>query len=165
MTRDLVSIQCSTCEAEIRLGDRHCKSCGREITRDEIDALHRRWEASDPEAARRSDAAAHGRAALLIVAGLAFIEALVYGVIGESVRIFSFCMVISASMVALFFWGRRQSLAAMVVGLSVYLLVQGLAATFSVRTLTEGLLIKSLVVIVLIGGIGADLHRRELEKR
>jgi hypothetical protein len=162
--RDLVSIQCSICGEKIRLGDHHCTSCGREVTKDEIDALRRRLEASDPEAARRSDDVAYGRAALLVVAGLAFVEAMVYGLLGESVRTFAFCIAISGCMVALFFWGRRQPLVAMVVGAAVYLALQAIAALVSVETLTQGVVIKVLVVTVMIGGISAELRRRKLER-
>src|SRR6476620_2763108 len=95
----LVSIQCSTCEGQIRLGDERCPSCKRQVTRDEIDALRRRWEGSDPAAAQSGHAVANGRVSLLVVAGLSFIEALTYGVIGESLPVFAFCMGISAGMV------------------------------------------------------------------
>jgi hypothetical protein len=160
--RDLVSIQCSTCDTKIRLGEAHCTSCGREVTRDEIDALRRRWEATDPEAARRSDAVAYGRAALLVVAGLAFIEAMVYGLLGESVRTLAFGLAISGCMVALFFWGRRQPLASMVVGTTIYLVLQGIAVIVSEASLGQGILIKILIVVTLIGGIVAEI-RRNLE--
>jgi hypothetical protein len=149
---------------KIRLGDDHCTSCGREVTRDEIDALRRRWEASDPEAAQRSDAVAYGRAALLVVAGLAFIEAMIYGLLGESVRTFAFCLAISACMVTLFFWGRRRPLASMVVGAAVYVVLQVLAAIVSVEALAQGVAIKVLIVIVMTGGISAELRRRKLER-
>src|SRR5262245_53974039 len=91
----VVSILCSSCEAQIRLGDEHCPSCKRQVTRDEVDALRRRWEASDPEAARNSDAVAYGRLALVIVAGLSLIEGLVYGALGESLTVLVFCLGIS----------------------------------------------------------------------
>ena len=162
--QDLVSIQCSTCGAKIQLGDEHCRSCGRKVTRDEIGALRRRWEASDPEAARRGDAVAYGRSALLIVAGLAFVEAVVYGFIGESIPALASCMVVSGSMVALFFWGRRRPLAAMFGGLAVYVLLQVLAAIASVMTLAQGLLMKIVVLMTLSAGIGAELHHRKLTK-
>src|SRR3954464_13559133 len=124
----VVSIQCSTCEGQVHLGDDRCRSCQREITPDEIDVLRMRWHASDPEAARRSDAAAYGRLALVIVAGLSFIEALIYGVIGESVPAFAFGLAISATMIVLYRWGKRRPSAAMAVGLAVYGLLQILAA-------------------------------------
>jgi hypothetical protein len=160
----LVSIQCSTCAGQIRLGDEHCPSCKRQVTRDESDALRRRWEGSDPEAARRGDTAAYGRVALLIVAGLSFIQAITYGLIGESLPVFAFCTGISGGMIALFFWGKRRPLAAMVVGLAVYLLLAVLPAMVSVMTLVPGILIRVSVVLALSVGIGSELSLRKREK-
>jgi hypothetical protein len=162
--QDLVSIRCSTCGAKIKLGDESCTSCKRQVTKDERDALRRRWEGADPEAARHGLAVAYGRAALLVVAGLAFIEGLVYGVIGESMPTLAFGAAISAIMIALFFWGRRRPLTAMVAGLALYLLLQSLAAIVSLQTLAQGVLIKILVIVVLTGGIGAEHHHRKMEK-
>ena len=160
----VVSIQCSTCEGQIHLGDERCASCQRLATRGEVDALRRRWEASDPEAARRGDAVAYGRLALVIVAGLSFLEALVYGVIGESLPAFAFGVAISVAMIALYLWGKNRPLAAMVLGLAVYLLLQLLAAIASLSTLAQGILIKVLIVVALSGGIGAELSLRRYEK-
>jgi hypothetical protein len=161
--RELVSIQCSTCGAQIRLGEESCASCGRKISRDESDALRRRWEAADPEAARRSDVVAHGRAALLVVAALAFMDAIVYGVIGESVPTLAFDLVITASMIALFFVGARRPLGAMVAGLTVYLVLQVAVAMVSWSALAQGVFFKVLVVVALTTGIGAEAYRRKLE--
>jgi hypothetical protein len=162
--RDLVSIQCSACGAKIGLDDARCPSCAREVTRDERAALQRRWEASDPEAARRGDAVAYGRAALLVVGGLAFIEGIIYGIVGESLPAFAFCLAITACMIGLFFWGRTRPLAAMLMGSAVYLGLQVLAATVSAITLAQGILFKILMALALSGGIGAELHRRKLER-
>jgi len=162
--QELVSIDCSTCGNQVRLGDECCTSCKRQITSDEIAGLRRRWVASDPEAARRSDAVAYGRVSLVVVAGLSFIEALIYGVIGESLSVFVFCVTISATMTGLFLWGRHRPLAAMIAGLSLYVLLQGLAAIVSVWVLAQGILIKILVVTSFTAGISAELHLRKYEK-
>jgi hypothetical protein len=159
-----VSIQCSVCHGQIRLGDQLCPACGRTLTEDELDALRRRWEGSDPEAARLGNAVAYGRATLLAVAGLSFIEALIYGVIGESLPTLAFGGVISASMIALFFWGRRRPLPAMVVGVAVFLGLQVLATIVSVAALAQGFLLKIFVLGAFAGGIGAELNRRRQEK-
>jgi len=163
--QELVSINCSTCSSQIRLGHEQCPSCGREVTRDERDALRRRWEGTDPEAARLGDVVAYGRAALLVVAGLSLIEAFVYGALGESAPAFVFGVAISAIMVALFFFGRRRPLAAMVVGLAAYLGLQALAATVSMLSVFQGLLFKVLIIAALGSGIGAEVHRRRQEKK
>jgi hypothetical protein len=162
--QDLVSIHCSTCDTKIRIGDERCTSCKRKVTSDEIEALRRRWEASDPEARRRGDAVAYGRGALLVVAGLAFIEAMIYGLGLESMPTLAFDLVIGASMVGLFFGGRRRPFDAMVAGATLYLVVQGLAAIVSLETLFQGILTKILIVMTLTGGIGAELRRRKLER-
>jgi hypothetical protein len=162
--KDLVSIQCSTCRAKIRLGDSHCPSCMRKVTRDEIAALRRRWEAADPDAARRGDAVVRGRAALLVVGGLAVFQGFLYGVLAESVPTFAFGVVIGAIMVALFFWGARRPVTAMVAGLAVYLVLQALAAIGSVITLGQGITFKVVTFLALTAGISAELHRRKLEK-
>lgn len=160
----LVSIQCSTCAGQIRLGDERCPSCQRQVTRDESDALRRRWEGSDPDAARSGDAAAYGRAALLVVAGLSFIQALTYGLIGESVPAFASSMGLSGGMIALFFWGKRRPLAAMAMGLAVYLLLMVLGAIVSVTSLVPGILIRVSVLLTLTVGIGSELSLRKREK-
>jgi hypothetical protein len=162
--RDLVSIQCSACGAKIRLGDEHCPSCTRKVTRDELAALRQRWEAGDPAARRRGDAVAYGRAALLIVGGLTFVEGVIYGIIGESIPTFAFSVAITACMTALFFWGKARPLAAMITGGAVYLLLQGLAAMVSAATLVQGIRIRILIVVALAGGIGAEVRRRRLER-
>ena len=126
--------------------------------------MQRRWEASDPEAARRGNAVAYGRVALLLVGGVVFVQGIVYGLIGESLPIFAFCAAIGACMIALFFWGRARPLAALITGSAVYLGLQALAAVISPVTLVQGLLSKIVVVMALAGGIGAELHRRKLQR-
>lgn len=160
----VVSIDCSTCGNQIRVGDVSCTSCKRQVTDDEIAALRRRWEASDPEAARRSDAVAYGRLSLLLVAGLSFLEAIIYGLVGESLPVLVFGVTIAATMIGLFLWGRREPLLAMVTGLSMYVLMQGIAAVATVWALTQGILIKIFVIASFTAGISAELHFRKQER-
>jgi len=159
-----VSINCATCDNQIRLGDETCSACKRVVTSDEIAALRRRWEAADPEAARRSNDVAYGRASLLVVAGLLFIEALIYGVINESLKTFVFGSALSAMMIGLFFVGRRDPLAAMIAGLTVYVLLEVIAAIATIVSLAQGVLIKFLVIAALITGISAERQLRKHQK-
>jgi hypothetical protein len=161
--QELVSIHCSTCPGQIRLGDEICPSCKRTITRDELDALRRRWEGTDPEAAQLSNDVAYGRAALLVVAGLSLISGLVYSVIEESFRPLAFALTISAVMVGLFFWGRRRPLAAMVVGITAYLVLELVGALVSPESILRGILFKIFIIGTLGAGISAEVHRRKQE--
>jgi hypothetical protein len=159
-----VSIFCSTCPAQIRVGDAHCPSCHRPVTADETADLRRRWEASNPEAARNADQAAYGRYTLVIVAGLSAIEGLAYGVVGQSVPALLFCGLVTAVMVGLFLWSGRRPLAAMVIGTLLYVGLQA-AGGLSPWDLLRGLLFKLFVIIALVGGITSELRRQRQEQR
>jgi len=107
---------------------------------------------------------AYGRASLLVVAGLLFIEALIYGVINESLKTFVFGSALSAMMIGLFFVGRRDPLAAMIAGLTVYVLLEVIAAIATIVSLAQGVLIKFLVIAALITGISAERQLRKHQK-
>jgi hypothetical protein len=155
----VVSIVCSTCPGQIRLGDTRCPSCQRPVTSEETDALRRRWEASDPEAARNADSAAYGRYTLVIVAGLTVVEGLAYGVVGQSLSAAVFSGVVTAAMLGLFLWSARRPLPALVMGTSIYVGLQ-LVAVASPWDLFRGIIIKLFVTIALVGGLLAELRLR-----
>jgi hypothetical protein len=156
----VVSILCSSCDAMITLGDARCSGCQRVLTPLEKDTLRRRWEASDPDAARSSDTVAYGRLGLVVVAGLSLIDGMISLVLSQATAALILSVIITLVMLVLFWAAGRRPLTALFSGLAVYLLLQLLAALVAPWTLVQGILIKFLVIAALTGGIGAELYLR-----
>lgn len=159
----VVSIVCSTCRGAIRLGDVRCTGCGREVTDEEAQALRRRLEASDPEAARAADQVVYGRFALLMVAGFQLLSILIYGFIGESVAAVVLGLGLMGLFIGLFLWSGRRPMAALIIGITVYVMLQLGAFLVSPWTLAEGWLVKCLVLSALAAGIAAQASREARE--
>lgn len=155
-----VSIVCSSCRGEIRLGDKSCPSCRRQITKDEARALRARWEASDPEAARQSDWIVYGRYTLVVVALLSAVEGIIYGMFWESPSPAISSGVVIAVMLGLFFWSEGRELAAMLLGLSIYVSLQVLGTAISDLHLAQGTRTQVFVIVTLSSGIAAELALR-----
>ena len=134
------------------------------MTRDEKQALRRRWEASDKTAAELSDSVAHGRYALVVVAGTLLLNGLFYGVVGGSAASLALCLVLAAAMLGLFFWSGQRPLAALATGTSAFVVLRIITALVSPLTMALGLLTKLLILGAMVGGIGAELRFRKRER-
>jgi hypothetical protein len=70
---------------------------------------------------------------------------------------------LGALMFGLYFWARRSPLPASITALSIFLVVHMGSAIADPKTLFQGLLVKAIAVIFLIGGIRAALAERAAE--
>jgi hypothetical protein len=116
-----VSIPCGICAGTIRLGEDRCATCGRYATFSETAALQRRWEAADPEAARRADRLQISRATIGILAGLWIVMGLLLWVVVD-LSAAAFQLFFGAVFTVLFAASFRQPLFSVVSALVFYAL-------------------------------------------
>jgi hypothetical protein len=78
----------------------------------------------------------------------------------EPTLVFVVNYVLAAIMLGLYFWGRVKPLPALVSALFVFVTVHFVAALVDPATIVQGILVKVLVIVALIGGIKAALAQR-----
>jgi hypothetical protein len=164
-----VSIVCRSCRGQVRIGDKTCPGCGRYITDDEQAALQRRWEASDPEAARRAEESSWARWAILLVAGSYLLGAVVSGFLTNSVLAAAPGVLLCGIMVGLFFLSAKAPLPALLAAFGLFLAEQLVSFLVLPWSLLLGMMMKVVIVTALATGIGAELksrrQRRALRRR
>jgi hypothetical protein len=69
-------------------------------------------------------------------------------------------VILSVVMIALYLWGKRAPLAALLVATATYLVVIVLNGLADPRTLAQGMILKIVIVMILVNGIKAALALR-----
>jgi hypothetical protein len=159
-----VSILCSVCAAAVYMGEELCAKCGRRLTKDELRALQTRWEAADPEAARNIDRVHYSRIIITVVAGITA----VYGLFLWSIVDFdaaSVLIALSIGFLLLVGASFRWPFVSIAVATTTYLLVWLVQLFLNPLVGTVGLIGKTLVLIGLISGCGAELRTRRARRK
>jgi hypothetical protein len=79
-------------------------------------------------------------------------------------QIFIVNLALGAIMLALYFWAQSAPLPAVLVATCVYVMVQVVGAVLDPTSLTKGIIIKVLAIVVLFSGIRAALEQRNLRR-
>ncbi len=158
-----VSIGCAGCGGKVRLGETGCSTCGRPATPDELAALQRRWEAADPEAARRASRVQLGRVLIPVVGGLSAVWGLVvWGVIDFKAAAFQF--IVAAAFALLFATSFRWRLRSTIGAAVFYLLAWTIQFLLAPGMGAGGVLGKGLTLAGLIAGCIAEIQTRRARK-
>lgn len=157
----LVSIFCSQCGGTVNLGDTSCETCGRRISRDEKQALQRRWEASDREMAKAAEESYWGRTSIGAAALLATIQTfLSLGV--STLALWSACG--AGALWILFGWSFRDGWSACGISVIVDLLWWFAPLAFAPLAVLDGVLIKVIILTALAGGFAAEANMRRRQR-
>jgi hypothetical protein len=148
----VVSILCSSCPRQIRLGEERCSGCGREVTSEERRALRDRWAASDSQAAKWVEEAWWGRVAMGAGAAMATVQAL----LSLESGMFAWGVVGAIVLWALFAWSFHDGRRAAGVAVGAYLVWWIAPITFAPFWLNDGAMLKIVTLIALLAGFGAE---------
>jgi hypothetical protein len=149
----VVSIPCSDCPGQIRLGEERCSGCGRAVTPDESRALRERWAASDSQAAKWVEESYWGRVAMGGAAAIATLQALLAL---ESTPALTWGILGAVVLWGLFAWSFRDGRLAAGVAIGAYLVWWFAPLVFAPLWLLDGGILKIITLIALVTGFGAE---------
>ncbi len=171
-----ISVPCSECVGAVRYGEKQCASCGGQLSRELRDALEARLEASHTEFREMLE---HTRSAATVLLVLGLLHLLV-GVFLFSVNyradltgsrdvahgVAHLVVNCGIGLVMLGAWKLARSAPAVAIGLGLVAWVAGhaIGALMSLLAVTNGLLIKALVLMLLVRGVFASARAREIKK-
>jgi hypothetical protein len=163
MTALDVSVLCRGCDAKIRFGERQCPGCARSLDADELDALEARWHAADPAAARDAAGVHYGRAAIVVVAVLALIEAGVWWALADdasaALRALAVAVLFAILLVASYRWPLSST------GLATFSYLVLWVRQLASNPFAGLSALRALIFFGLLAGFIAELHARGARPR
>ena len=169
-----VSVACPQCSQPVRIGDDFCQSCGWVVSAEHKRALVTRLEAADLDGNVRRGRVTRASAAMLILSVMYALSGLVIFVaadgFGDAVeldaqRTLLINLGVSAIMMGLFFWSRREPLPAMLWALAIFVMVNVVSAIASPITLGQGLILKLVAIGCFVTGIKSAIEARDRDVR
>lgn len=157
---------CAVCNKQVNSEDSFCESCGYPLKGTEQEQNYfiatRGNKEIDLEEANKKIASA-GKA-LYWVAGLTLVAGLAYFFILKVVAVLIVNIILAGIYLGLGFWSKSKPLAAIISGLSLYVLTYILNGIVDPITLAQGIIIKIVMVGLLIKGIKSALEAEKLKK-
>lgn len=153
-----VSIVCSSCGGNVRLGESACSKCRRPLTRNERRALQTRWQASDRAVAAAVEETFWGRVSMAAAAVIASLHLVL--VLPAGVAVIQWSLGVSLALWVLFGLSFKIPLAASAAALILYAVWWLGQIVLAPLLAFDGFLLRVIVLSALIAGVGAEARLR-----
>jgi hypothetical protein len=165
------STTCYVCEKQPSSDDLFCSNCGYPLqgTEDEQNDFVSNWNFKHFELEEMNRKVQKATNSLYVLAGLSFISAFIfYGIASEGsnpMPVVITTFILSTIFLGLAFWSKKQPVAAIISGLSLYLIVQILGMIEDPWSLFSGAIVKVFIIIFLLKGLRSAFDAQKIKKQ